>query len=227
MNLDEVLSYEPSLSVAAKDDDDQNGEDTIEPNASKKRRVDFSLPPSTSSSAAGNLNHTDGLDIDKILELADSNAPVPEIDASTLKRLILQFERKVLKNQEMRIKHAESPERFMESEMELFDVLKEMHIIATQPSLYDLFISLNVVNTILGLLSHENTDVACAVVELLQELTDLDDVEEIDEVGKLMDVLLENQIIVLLINNMERLNESVKEESDGIYNSLGKQSLQP
>ena len=42
-----------------------------------------------------------------------------------------------------------------------------------------------------------------------------------DEVAILMDSLLDSQIIVLLVNNMERLDESVKEESDGIYNSLG------
>jgi len=32
---------------------------------------------------------------------------------------------------------------------------------------------------------------------------------------------LEAQLIALLIQNMERLDESIKEEADGIHNSLG------
>ena len=36
------------------------------------------------------------------------------------------------------------------------------------------------------------------------------------------DVQLEAQLIALLIQNMERLDESIKEEADGIHNSLGK-----
>lgn len=33
---------------------------------------------------------------------------------------------------------------------------------------------------------------------------------------------LEGQVVALLVQNMERLDEQVKEEADGIYNTLGK-----
>lgn len=195
MNIDDVLKHIPSTASVES-----------EPEISTKRRkVDQSEI---------SVN-----DIDKLLE---DSSQITEIDETVLKRLILQFERKVLKNQEMRIKHSDNPSKFMDSELELFDVIKEMHVIATQPSLYNIFINLNVIPTFLGLLSHENTDIACAIVALVQELIDLDDVEEIDQVGKLMDVLIDSQIIVLLVNNMDRLDEKVKEESEGIYNSLCK-----
>lgn len=32
---------------------------------------------------------------------------------------------------------------------------------------------------------------------------------------------MEGQVVALLVQNMERLDEQVKEEADGIYNTLG------
>ena len=39
--------------------------------------------------------------------------------------------------------------------------------------------------------------------------------------ASLVEVLIENQIVAILVQNMERLDETVKEESDGVHNSLG------
>lgn len=47
----------------------------------------------------------------------------------------------------------------MESELDLNDIIQEMHVIATMPDLYHLLVELNAVNSLLGLLSHENTDI--------------------------------------------------------------------
>ena len=35
-------------------------------------------------------------------------------------------------------------------------------------------------------------------------------------------IQLDGQIVALLVQNLERLNESVKEDSDGVHNTLGK-----
>ena len=147
-----------------------------------------------------------------------------EVDENAIKRLLLQFERKVLKNQELRIKFGDNPTKFLDSEMELFDTIQELHVLSTQPQLYHIIVDLNITSTLLGLLSHENTDISCAVVALLQELTDLDDIQEINDVSLLLEALLNGQVIALLVTNMERLDETVKEEADGVYNSLGIQS---
>lgn len=142
------------------------------------------------------------------------------LDESSLRRLLLSLERKVLRNQEMRIKFADEPVRFMASEMELFEVLQELHVLSTQPELYRVLVEQKGVKTLLSLLSHDNTDVACACVRLLQELTELDDTEEMAEVSMLMDALTEEQLVALLVSNLQRLHEDVKEESDGVYNTL-------
>lgn len=58
-------------------------------------------------------------------------------------------------------------------------------------------------------------------IELLQELTDVDILHESEEGAEaLTDSLLEHQVIALLVQNLERLDESVKEEADGVHNTL-------
>lgn len=49
--------------------------------------------------------------------------------------------------------------RFMEAELDLNDIIQEMHVIATIPELYHLLVELNAVQSLLGLLSHDNTDI--------------------------------------------------------------------
>lgn len=214
MNIEEVLRYNPpTSSFSTTDENDNESQSTSKP---KRLRLDDN--PTTSTVRVGHVNAEE---IDKLLSKTGIEH-VNEIDSETLKRLILQLERRQLKNQEMRIKHADNPTKFMDSEFELFDIIKEMHVISTQPSLYDTAIQMNLLPQLLGLLSHENTDIACSVVALIQELTDLDDVDEIEQVGRLMDALIDGQITVALVANMERLDENVREESEGIYNSLGK-----
>lgn len=47
----------------------------------------------------------------------------------------------------------------MDSELELNGVIQEMHVIATAPDLYHILVDLNTVQSLLQLLSHENTDI--------------------------------------------------------------------
>ena len=47
----------------------------------------------------------------------------------------------------------------MESELELNDIIQEMHVIATVPDLYYVLVDLNAVQSKLQLLNHENTGI--------------------------------------------------------------------
>ena len=61
------------------------------------------------------------------------------------------------------------------------------------------------------------------MIKFSQELTEVDTLNEAEDAAdSLVDALLEGQVTALLIQNMERLDETVKEEADGVYNSLGK-----
>ena len=54
----------------------------------------------------------------------------------------------------------------MESEVELNDEIQKLHIIATVPEHYTLFMEMNTVHTLVGLLNHDNSDISIAYVDL-------------------------------------------------------------
>lgn len=110
----------------------------------------------------------------------------------------------------------------MESELELHEAIQQLHALATVPELYEVAVEQKLIPTMLGLLSHDNSDISVAVVNLLQELTDIDTLNESqEEASILIDALLDQQICALLVHNLERLNEAQSEEADGVHNSLG------
>uniref|UniRef100_A0A3B3VGM3 Beta-catenin-like protein 1 n=1 Tax=Poecilia latipinna TaxID=48699 RepID=A0A3B3VGM3_9TELE len=125
------------------------------------------------------------------------------VDESSVKKMILTFEKRSYKNQELRIKFPDNPEKFMESELDLNDIIQEMHVIATMPDLYHLLVELNAVHSLLGLLSHENTDILLnTVVDLLQELTDIDTLHESEEGAEvLIDALVSSKLTSVFIDH--------------------------
>ncbi|XP_010889764.1 beta-catenin-like protein 1 [Esox lucius] len=217
MDVGELLNYQPDRGakrLRAGDDDDDD-------HRSKKtgRELTRHLEGEDSEDPTGDRKRI----LEKLMD-DDDDADDQEgepVDESSVKKMILTFEKRSYKNQELRIKFPDNPEKFMETELDLNDIIQEMHVIATMPDLYHLLVELNAVHSLLGLLSHENTDIAIAVVDLLQELTDIDTLHESEEGAEvLIDSLLEGQVVALLVQNMERLDEQVKEEADGVYNTL-------
>uniref|UniRef100_A0A663N937 Beta-catenin-like protein 1 n=1 Tax=Athene cunicularia TaxID=194338 RepID=A0A663N937_ATHCN len=100
----------------------------------------------------------------KLLQIIERDGEEEEeeeepLDESSVKKMILTFEKRSYKNQELRIKFPDNPEKFMESELDLNDIIQEMHVIATMPDLYHLLVELNAVQSLLGLLGHDNTDI--------------------------------------------------------------------
>ncbi len=170
--------------------------------------------------AGDNLTEEQRREIKSLLD-SDDGAPDATMDETALKKLVLAFEKRALRNQELRIKFPEEPQKFMESEVELHDSVQELRALATAPDLYPMLVDLGCVPSFLGLLSHENTDVSVAVVDLVQELTDVDTLNESEEgATALVEALVREQVSPLLIQNLDRLNDGVREEADGIHNTL-------
>ncbi|KAJ9573603.1 hypothetical protein L9F63_009019, partial [Diploptera punctata] len=237
MDIGELLSYKPP-NTPKRVQDDENEDDDYENEFERQRklrklakshRVEAELVEK--SQRTHQRESSDTLQVDKpisdeerekILKLVENEEVEGEVlDESALKRLILLFEKRALKNQEMRIKFPDMPEKFMESEVELHETMQEMHAVATVPDLYPIMVELQAVPSLLELLAHENTDIAVAVVDLLQELTDVDILHESEEgADSLIDALVNQQICALLVQNLERLDESVKEETEGVHNTL-------
>lgn len=157
-----------------------------------------------------------------VLEAIEKSQTPPEaLDARTLKKLVLAFERRLKDNIAFRLKYPDQPERFADSELELHEELQKLKALASAPELYPELVGLNTVPSILNLLSHDNTDIAIDVVQLLQDLTDEDVLDENDEPARvLVDALVENNVLELLVQNLLRLSDSDPDEMAAVYSSL-------
>uniref|UniRef100_A0A2P2I082 Beta-catenin-like protein 1 n=1 Tax=Hirondellea gigas TaxID=1518452 RepID=A0A2P2I082_9CRUS len=161
------------------------------------------------------------------------------LDESKLKKLVLNFDKKMLKNQELRIKFPDDPRKFMESELELHDAIEELHSISVAPHLYQMLTPLGLPHSLLALVAHENTDIASAVLDLMQEMTTVDGVdvsdEELDGLESLVDALLDEEVVATLVHNLQRIDEgsshpvtggnsltaTATAEAQAVHNTLG------
>lgn len=134
--------------------------------------------------------------------------------------MLLTFEKKITKNQKMRVKFSADPEKFMESEMELHDQIQELYTIGAYPELFVDLVDYGSMPSILGMITHENTDISLAALGLLQELLDSDQINEENQSTKLVRSFVENQGIELIIQNLSRLDESSEEDAQGVQNTL-------
>jgi len=160
-------------------------------------------------------------DKERLLALVEDDDAGETIDESTIKKHILSFERKVTKNQEMRIKFPDMPQKFMESELELHDEIHKLNIIATVPEYYEIFVKLNAVSTALGLIGHENSDISIATIELLEEVTESDNLNENEEgANALVNALMNGELVTVLLQNLQRLDEKQKGDANGVHNTL-------
>lgn len=225
MDLNELLSYKPAKSAGEKRAL-EGGERGPAPKA-LRTEASTGLAPHTKQNHSTSASSLDALSDEEKLKLLmsmdddDDDDDEEVIDAGAIKRMLLSFEKKVLKNQEMRVKFPDMPDKFMESELELNDEVQKLHVMATTPEYYPILVETSTIQTILGLLSHDNSDISIAIIDLLQELSDeeaMTDSEE--ELEGLVDALLTEGVVALLVQNLERLDEKVREDYDGVHNIL-------
>ncbi|KAK3218524.1 hypothetical protein Dsin_012494 [Dipteronia sinensis] len=175
-------------------------------------------------SVSSNGNDENNYSIDaSLLEALEksSQSSIEVLDQRTLKKLVLSFERRLKENIEARLKYPDHPEKFAETEVDLHEELEKLKVLAGGPDLYPDLVNLNTIPSILGLLSHDNSDIANDVVQLLQDLTDEDVLEDSDEPARvLVDSLIENNVLELLVQNLQRLSDSDPDDMTAVYNTL-------
>ncbi|PWW76429.1 DUF1716-domain-containing protein [Tuber magnatum] len=150
----------------------------------------------------------------------DDTAAVEKIDVAWLRRMALGFEKKINKNAEMRGKYEDDPHKFMASEADLDADIKALSVLSEHPELFEEFRRLGCLASLVGLLAHENTDIAIDVVEVISELTD-DEVEaEPEQWNAIVDGMIEAQLLEMLTQNLSRLNEGNESDRNGVYHTL-------
>lgn len=200
-------------------------ERTAEPpgGAGSKRRRE----PTEKAVASRQSRDADELTDEQLAELvaAAETVEVPTLDVNGVKSLLLSVEKSISRNSLARTKYAGEPARFMDTEVDLDGQLKALRVLAAAPDLYHVLVSSATLHSLLELLSHENSDIACDVVSLLAELTDDDAVAGHEQSAvALIGAVAEASGIELLVQNMGRLEAGSSEGNDddaqGIYSSL-------
>ncbi|XMA07689.1 hypothetical protein WAI453_000480 [Rhynchosporium graminicola] len=143
-----------------------------------------------------------------------------KINSSWLRKMALNFEKKISKNAELRAKFEGDPRKFMGSEADLDADLKALSILTEHPELYGEFAKLGCVASLVGLLAHENTDIAIDAVEIISELTDEDVEAEQKQWNEIVDAMVEADLLDLLVSNFTRFNESNESDRTGVYHAL-------
>ncbi|WWD22882.1 hypothetical protein CI109_107377 [Kwoniella shandongensis] len=189
----------------------------------------------------GGLNNEQNQILD-IFDKAGDEEDGPTLDLPALRRQLGKFERIVIKNAEQRGKFPDDPSKFIDSESDLDSALKQFLPLTQNPPLfYPELVKSGVVALLTNLLSHENTDIAIDVIEVVQELTDEDVGAEVDDLaeeegegssggmasktrlamGEFIDELLNNSILDLLVSNLSRLDEAEDTDRQGVFHILG------
>ncbi|KAL2753968.1 hypothetical protein ACRALDRAFT_1081204 [Sodiomyces alcalophilus JCM 7366] len=158
--------------------------------------------------------------LDFVEAQGEDAALLVEMDAAWLRKTALSFEKLINKNAELRAKYEQEPQKFITSEADLDAAIKELSILSEHTDLWPELVKLGTVNSLVGLLAHDNTDIAITTMQVISELTD-DDVESADDDwNKLVDAMLEADLISLLVSNLGRLDESDETDAGGVYHAL-------
>jgi len=150
-------------------------------------------------------------EIQQMLDQADE-VHVEAFTDNSLKRLHLQLERKVRVNRELRIKHADEPDKFLKSEVDLDEEVKKFTQVATHPELYGSLVTLGSLPVMVGLLNHANTDIAVDVFEVLMELTDPEVMENVEQPEEFVKALFEAELAQMSVDVLSRIEEGNGDE---------------
>jgi beta-catenin-like protein 1 len=123
-------------------------------------------------------------------------------------------------NRDLRVKYADTPQKYVESEVDLDDELKSLTLISGDTSSLVSFTENQGMRTLANLLSHDNSDICNSVVLALNEFTSENVLEDLGEFGRsrLISSIKDCNIPVALCNFFLRLPLSKIDEHDNIIN---------
>ncbi|KAJ1811881.1 hypothetical protein LPJ75_003929, partial [Coemansia sp. RSA 2598] len=194
----------------------------IEPSADNIEDGDKGEGDSVGDDDEGGRFFSDGLSTKQkgVLQWVDSAEDVEDsIDKTTVQRLVSRLERAMSKNTEDRIRHAQSPLDFAESEADLDEALRALVPLANSVHLLHVLDDLEAIPTLVELLAHENEDISLDVIDFVNELTAMDawsqngESQEVRQaVVQFVKALQRNEFFEALGENLRRLDDNAHSE---------------
>ncbi|KAJ2706394.1 hypothetical protein FB645_001666 [Coemansia sp. IMI 203386] len=220
------LGDAPSLSRLKERGYVVENEDGDSANASKRAKTDTSDIDANADSIddddEGGRFFSDGLSTKQkgVLQWVDNAEDVEEsLDKAAVQRLVSRMERAMSRNTEERIRHAQSPLDFAESEADLDEALRALAPLANDVLLLHVLDDLDAIPTLVELLAHENEDISLDVVDFVNELTAMDawsqngeSQEERQAVVRFVKALQRNEFFEALGEILRRLDENTQSE---------------
>lgn len=151
-------------------------------------------------------------------EVEKEAGKAPRGDARTAKKLAERLEEKAAKNQHLRAQNAGHPERFVDSEVDLDESIREVRQVAAEPGALHGLAEGSIAATALSLTGHENADIASNALELMAELLDVGE-EPSQEAAKgaarLAEDMVESGMAECSAQALAALDESTEEGRTG------------
>lgn len=216
LGADSDVKRTAQASVAEDDDDNEEAGPSLPPDVDEEDGDDDEgrfFGDGLDENAKDAMDYVDAQDGDGVIQ-------DEKYDATWIRKLALNFEKKVNKNSTLRAKYESDPTKFMESEGELDEGIKDFSILSEHPELYEEFAKSPAASKLVELLAHENTDIAIAAIEIISELTDEDVAGEQEQWDAVTSAFLEADLLSLLISNFSRFDESDAADASGVYHSL-------
>ena len=209
------LSDDDDALFASRDDNEVGDVERTEPPS----KVQEAAPDEEGRFFGGGVSKatTDVLDF---IDTRDQSDAVETVDSAHVRKLALNFEKRISKNAEMRAKYESNPQKYMASEADLDAEIKGLSLLSENPSLYPEFVELGCAASLMSLLSHENTDIAIDAIEIIDELTDQDVEAEERHWDTLTDALMKADLLPLLYDNVARFDENNEADRAGVYHVL-------
>ncbi|GBE59089.1 beta-catenin family protein, putative [Babesia ovata] len=143
------------------------------------------------------------------------------ITASNLKRHVSVLEKRLLRNQQVRLEHPEEPERWVKSEVDLDEQIRLFRDLCAQPELFEPFEELGGLRILRDALSHPNIDIAMATLAVLNELIDPDALVRLPRAEKFLRSLQQLSLHVPCVAALLKIEEDNSEvDYEGVKSAL-------
>jgi beta-catenin-like protein 1 len=108
------------------------------------------------NSEEGNQEMTEE-EINRLLQEAEEQGE--EMNEETLTNNLKALDKKIQTNKTLRLKYANDPPKFIDSETDLHEEIKVLQRIAAYPNLIHIFVKNKGIEMLMGLLTHDNIDI--------------------------------------------------------------------
>ncbi|GFE53159.1 beta-catenin family protein, putative [Babesia ovis] len=143
------------------------------------------------------------------------------ITAANLRRHVTLLEKRLLRNQQVRLEYPDDPERWVKSEVDLDEQIQLFRDICAQPELFEPLEELGGLRVLRDTLSHPNIDIAIATLTVLAELIDPESLVNLSGAERFLHALHELSIHTPCVAALLQIDEGGGElDYEGVKSAL-------